>query len=254
MSSEYFPEMLGYFISKSRRRTANPNESSQGNMRDKVCAWILEICEESKYRMETFQLSIEIFSSFLSLTNATINTLQLIGIVSLMLAVKYHEKTTLTISEASAYCSGKVSLAAIQTTENYILQKLDWRVDIPTAAEISRLLLLSTGISYDLSKIFDRSDGFALICYLDVNLSKFSSLEIAITSTVCALEQFNQLVFRNQWVNLLGEKIEMDFTRLDQCKRGLVEMLILNTPATDRGKIECLMQDGISSLITNKLI
>ena len=254
MSSEYFPEILRYFTSKSQRLPSNPNELTQGWMRDKVTAWILELCEECKYRMETFQLSIEILSAFLSLSDVTINTLQLVGIVSLMLAVKYHENTTMTIVQAANYCSGRVSISSVQSTENYILQKLDWRIDIPTPAEISRLLLLSTGILYDLSRIFERSDGFALICYLDFNLSKFSSLEIAITSTVCALEQFNQLAFRNQWLNLLGGRIELDYLRLDQCKKGLVEKLLLTTPATDRSKIECLVREDISSLITNKLI
>ena len=169
-----------------------------------------------------------------------------------MLAVKYHEKTTLPLIQASNCCSGRYSISTVQITELYILEKLEWKIDIPTASEIIRSLLLATGVSYDLSKIFERSDAFTVICYLDSNLIKFSSLEIAIVSTVCALEQFNQLVFRNQWINSLNNKIDLNLVSIDSCKRELVERLFLNTPIADRNKIECLTRDTISSLIINK--
>ena len=155
-----------------------------------------------------------------------------------MLAVKYHEKTTLPLIQASNCCSGRYSISTVQITELYILEKLEWKIDIPTASEIIRSLLLATGVSYDL--------------YLDSNLIKFSSLEIAIVSTVCALEQFNQLVFRNQWINSLNNKIDLNLVSIDSCKRELVERLFLNTPIADRNKIECLTRDTISSLIINK--
>ena len=167
-------------------------------MRDKVSRWLWDICEESNYKIETFQLSILIFSNFITTSETTRNTLQLVGIVSLFLAIKYHEKTTLSIAQVSNYCSNRYSLSNIQITELYILQKLECRLDIPTASEISKDLLLATGISYDLSRIFERIDAFSVICYLDFKLSRYSQLEIAITSAVCALEQFNQLAFRNQ--------------------------------------------------------
>lgn len=252
MSSDYFPEILRFFVSKSRRLEVDYG-NVQGWMRDKVVGWIWEICEEVRYSVETFQLAIEIFSIFLACNETTKHTIQLVAVVCLMLAVKYHEKTTFTLVQAATCCSDRYSINSIQISEFYVLQKLEWRVDIPTAAEITRSLLLATRISYDMSKIFERSDAFAVICYLDFNLSRFSSLEIAVTSAICALEQFNQLSFRNQWLNLLIGKLELDISRLDLCKNGLVSKLFLTTPIQDRSKIECLAREAISSLITNKI-
>ncbi len=106
-----------------------------------------------------------------------------------------------------------------------------------------------TGITTNFKKLFERSDAFVLSCYLDSKLIKFSPNEIAVVSVVCALEQFNQTGFRNQWVNFVCARLRLDALALDRCKIMLVEKLILLTPVNDINKIECLTRDKISSLL-----
>lgn len=252
MSSEYFQELLRFYITKSTARPAQNSPQIVGRMLESIMKWIYDVCEQNRYSLETFQLASEILVKFLSVHNTTSNTLQLVAVASLMLSVKYHEKSTLSLLQASQVCLNKYSLSDIQITERFILQRLDWGINMPTASEISRAFLLATGVTSDFSRIFERSDGFAVICYMDFKLLRFSALEIAITSTVCALEQFNQLQFRNQWLELLRSRVNFDLARVDECKRLLVEYLLLTTSVNDRNKIECLLRESISSLFSSK--
>jgi hypothetical protein len=144
---------------------------------------------------------------------------------------------------------GKFADVHIQVTELFVLQTLEWQISLPTASEILRVLLLVTGITMNLQKLFERSDAFVLSCYLDSKIIKFSPCEIAVVSVVCALEQFNQAGFRNQWVNYVCLRLKLDVLALDRCKNLLFERLILLTPFNDINKIECLTRDKISSLI-----
>mmetsp|Transcript_17208 Transcript_17208/g.17129 ORF Transcript_17208/g.17129 Transcript_17208/m.17129 type:complete len:116 (+) Transcript_17208:294-641(+) len=115
-----------------------------------------------------------------------------------MVALKFHESVMYTLEHAVLHTGNMYRKEDIQTTELFALQKLGWTLSFPTAAELSRQLLYVTGVEYDFSKILDRSDAFAMICYTDYYLSQFSALVIAIVSVICSLEQHGQNGFRNQ--------------------------------------------------------
>ena len=115
-----------------------------------------------------------------------------------MVALKYHETIGYTIDHAMNHSGNIYKREDIQATEIFLLQKLEWCLKIPTATELSKQLLYISGVTYDFTKIIERSDCFAMQCYCDYSLNQFSPLTISIVSVVCALEQYNQKAFRDQ--------------------------------------------------------
>lgn len=225
------------------------NQEIEVWMHDKLVNWIVTHAEELGAGAETIQLAITLINRFLSLVKTKKAVLQLVGLVCLMIALKFHESVMYTLDHAMLHSGNIYKKDDIQTTELFALQKLGWCLSYPTAAELSRQLLYITGVEYDFAKILDRSDAFAMICYTDYYLSQFSALVIAIVSVVCSLEQHNQHGFRNQWLKFLNSKIGMDPPELDQCKRTLVHKLYRETPEANRGKLQCLSQDSIMGLL-----
>jgi hypothetical protein len=105
---------------------------------DRVALFICTICERLGYQAETFELSLEILRAVSRKCEVPSSSLKLVGVVSLLLASKYHEKVTLPLSQATSLCGHSCSAADLLAIEFHVLQRLNWQVDLPTAAEISR--------------------------------------------------------------------------------------------------------------------
>lgn len=254
--SDYSSEVLTYMLEMERSLPqtgdyirSNPNVEIESWMRDKLVNWVINLGEEIRIRIETAQLAITLIDHFLATVHTKRAVLQLVGIVCLMVALKYHESIGYTLDHAMNHCGNIYKRDDIQATEIFLLQKLDWCLKIPTAAELSRQLLYVTGVSYDFTKILERSNSFAMSCYGDYSLNQFSPFVISVVSVVCALEQYNQKSFRDQWLKLLNTKISLDAPVLDQCKRALVYKLYRETPEQGKDKLKCLRDSLMKILI-----
>lgn len=80
-------------------------------------------------------------------------------------------------------------------------------------------------------------------------LAGFKGIEIAIVSIICALEQFNQIGFRNQWIQLIENKIGIDIERIDALKRTLIRVLLVQTSPNDIGKLNCISSDSVGTCL-----
>lgn len=250
MTSEYIQELFQYYRSKIASSPELP--ASQVSSRGKTLSLLYSISESHNLSTYTFQLSVEIFNIFLSKNTLSPPDLELVGLACLLISNKYNGDSHLDLRQIERLSSNKFTVFHIQIIEIYILQTLNWQVSIPTASEILRVLLLVTGVNTNFQKVFERSDAFVLHFYLDAKFTKFCAVELAVVAVVCALEQFNQTAFRNQWVGFVCSRHALDVNRLDCCKTLLVEKLILSTPANDINKIQCLTKDNISSLLLAK--
>ena len=250
MTSEYLHEIFHYYSLKTS--TSLSSQSSQVPVREKILNFLYNLSESHNFPTSTFELSVELFNFFLSKTPLNPPNLELVGITCLFIAVKYCGETHWDIRQAQRISLNKFTEFHIEITEIFILQTVNWQIAIPTASEILRVLLLATGVSCNFQKVFERADAFVVTCYLDGKSWRYCAAEIAVVGVVCALEQFNQISFRNQWVNFICGRLKLDANRLDSCKMVLVEKLIFLTPAVDRNKIECLTRENISNLLLLK--
>lgn len=83
-------------------------------------------------------MAIQIIDVFLGKVVVKKPILQLIGIVSLMIASKFHESYVYTLSLAYSHGAGLYTRDFIKTTEQYILKTLSWTLNMPTPSELHR--------------------------------------------------------------------------------------------------------------------
>jgi hypothetical protein len=71
------------------------------------------------------------------------------------------------LDELELHSKGHFSKEQIRIVEMFILEKLEWRLQYPTAGEISRLLLYNTRPDKDFGPVIAVADRYAMICYGD---------------------------------------------------------------------------------------
>ena len=91
--------------------------------------------------------------------------LQIVGLCILYLASKFEDNVRCSLEELEIHSKGWFSKEHLRIVEMFILEKLEWRICYPTAAEISRLMLYNARPDYDFSQVINQSDRYALECY-----------------------------------------------------------------------------------------
>jgi len=242
LNSDYDTDMLRYLLSLAKTTGSAGdflacNSEVNPRMRDRLAQWVCDIAAECRISSHTTHLSLALVNELLARLGANKAVLQLVGVVALMLATKFEETQKFSLEQAFEQGAGQYQKEQILLTEIYALEKLQWRLSFPTAAELSRQLIYVTGVNYDFSKVTEQSDAFATMCYLDYRLSLFSPVTIAVVSVCCALDQFHQASFRNQWLALLHYKLEVDLQEVDLCRRLLLQQLHSQASDCDRAKL-----------------
>lgn len=253
LTAEYSEEVLRYLLELERGQRPlgdylSHNAECQVWMRDKLVKWVAGLCTEIKMSAHASQLALTIIALFLAKVKTPKSALQLVGVVGLMVSAKYEEGMDYTLEHAYNHAARLYPKQDIITAELYCLEKLEWIMHYPTAAELTRQLLFITGVQYDFSRIIERSDQLSTLCYLDYPLSQFGSLTIAIVSTLAALEQFKQFKFRDEWLELLFLKVQLRMEELDSCHALLLQTL--ERDDAERPKLPNLTRDRFSLLMT----
>lgn len=256
LTDDYISDVLRYLLELESDLPPLGNYLSEDSevkiwMRDRLVNWIVNVAEELGASIETAQLSITLINQFLAKVRTKKAVLQLVGVVCLMIALKFHENMGYTLDHAMIHSANLYKKEDIKATELFAMQKMGWKLAFPTAAEISRQLLYVTGVDFDFSKIIERSDAFAMECYKDYHLSQHSPFVIALVSVTCSLEQYNQHKFRNQWLKFLKNKLDLDGPVLDACKRQLVHKLYREAPEQGASTLQPLLKESLSSLLAN---
>ena len=125
-------------------------------MRAILIDWLVEVHLKFKLRHETLFLTVNILDRFLAVQKVNRQRLQLVGVVSLMIAAKYEEIYPPEVRDYVYICDNAYSREQIIQMEQTILAKLNFRLTVPTPRSFlkrfckaaqgdSRLLLL---ISY----------------------------------------------------------------------------------------------------------
>ena len=247
LNSDYEVEVLSHLLELAKVRRSQTTGSCgdylsrdvelSPRIRDRLAQWVCDLAAELKVSSHTTQLALTLVNELLARITANKSVLQLVGVVALMLATKFEETAQFTLEQAFEQGAGLYQKEQIVLTEVYALEKLQWRLTFPTAAELARHLLYITGVNYDFTKVTEQSDAFATMCYLEYRLSLFSPVAIAVASVTCALDQYRQTTFRNQWLTLLHYKINVDLVEADHCRRLLLQQLHSQASESERSKL-----------------
>ncbi|CAG9336072.1 unnamed protein product [Blepharisma stoltei] len=246
-------DSLNFLLSREREKPPLGDFLSgndiQASMRDKLVQWMFKLSQDLSLQLETTQFAISLMDLFLSKVKTAKSVIQLLGVVCLMISTKFNENRLFTLQDALFHTGKQYKINEVQLTEVFILHKLEWRLNITTASELVRRLFILTGLENDFSRIYERIDAFTCVCYGNYELSQYRVLEIAIASSICTLEQFNQINFRNQWVQLLFNQGILDVGSVDLCKRTLLRVLYSQTSPYDAHKLSPITLDSIETYI-----
>jgi hypothetical protein len=249
--TDYKQDILRYLLEEERKLGSLGDflESSAVEpwMRDKLAQWVLDQAGHIRASSHTAQFAVTIMNVFLKKVRISKDCLQLLGVVSLMIALKTQDSLYYDLNRAFIDGGRLYKRGDIIATELYVMHTLKWSLSFPTAAELSRQLVYITGVQYNFREVLERSDAFATLCYSDYQLVQFRPLTIALVSVTCALELIRQYRFRNDWLYFLSSKIELDLQDLDSCKAGLVTKLRLEID--DAMKLQSLAQDTFVELL-----
>jgi hypothetical protein len=254
LSPDYHAAILAYLLELERTipRAVDYLSSQtelQSWMREKLVKWVVEVCGELKTSAHTVQLTLTILAIFLSKVKTPKAVLQLVGVSCVLITAKFEEGINYTLEHAYNHSAKLYQKKDIITTELYCLEKLEWRLYYPTAAQLLRHLIYVTGVDYDFSKIIAKADAHCLLCYIDYRLSLFSPIAIGIVCTVVALEQFKQLHFRNQWLQFLYLKVPLKVEELDDCWATLLRKLDSETSESEKVQLKHISRKSFATLL-----
>jgi Cyclin, N-terminal domain len=178
---------------------------------EQLILWVLETCEVQKISKKAEQTAISYIDCFLS--NKPVNQgniLELIGYICISVALKFEESREIKPSHIRLFCEDKFDADSITTTELYLLQVLNWNLDRPTPSEILSCLFQFTCEEFESEKICALADSFSSFGLADYEISRNSTLVIAVASALCAMEKLNYNNFCHEWLKVLQEKLRID--------------------------------------------
>ncbi|OMJ96252.1 hypothetical protein SteCoe_216 [Stentor coeruleus] len=198
------------------------------NYRETLFNWVLDLSPNLNFSVSTGLLACSYIDRFLSSRpNFQHSVLELIGIISLSLAMKFAEGKVLTPNSIHKMLEYRYSIDAIVTTEIFMLKELGWNLSTPSPCE-----LVDTLIEYSFDhpctgRIIETCHSFAVLCYLDTETAASGNFNLAIASIVLSLDRLGYREFRADWLLSLQESFVFDNEKLEITVRRVLSKLDL---------------------------
>ena len=135
---EYFKEIFCDMQLKENTHLVDPNylkniqKTINQKMRAILIDWIVDVHNKYKLKPETLYLTVNIIDRFLSKQNVTTIKLQLVGVVSLLIASKYEDIHPPLVKELADITDGAYVPSQLISMENQILSCLNFDLFYPT--------------------------------------------------------------------------------------------------------------------------
>ncbi|KDO34695.1 hypothetical protein SPRG_00758 [Saprolegnia parasitica CBS 223.65] len=122
---------------RARERTTAPSAmylllvQAQGVVeasRDHICCWIAEVALEFHFSRITTAVAINYLDRYLSQHASTPHRLQLVGLVAILIASKFHEKDGISMDEAKEIAANVFTVEDITRMEANMLSALQWKL------------------------------------------------------------------------------------------------------------------------------
>jgi cyclin B len=107
-------------------------EDINENMRGILIDWLIVVHLKFKLRHETLFLTVNILDRFLAVQKVNRKRLQLVGVVSLMLAAKYEEIKPPEVRDYVYICDNAYTREEVVKMEQMIISTLNFRLTVPT--------------------------------------------------------------------------------------------------------------------------
>lgn len=135
---EYAQEMFLHFREQERTASVRPHFLSMQpqideTMRAVLVDWLINVQTQFELAPESLYLAVNLVDRYLEKAEVIRTKLQLLGVAALFVAAKYEEVWTPRISDFVSVCDSLYSRKEIVQMERDILNKLHYKISVPTA-------------------------------------------------------------------------------------------------------------------------
>jgi hypothetical protein len=153
MISEYVVEIIDYMRSLEPKIMPDPNyiatqKELEWPMRSTLVDWIIEIHYKLKLLPETLFIAVNMVDRFLSLRTVSLAKLQLVGVAALLIASKFEEVISPSISNFVYLADNTFDDKEILKAERYMLHVLNYTLHYPSP--LTFLRRVSKADNYDI--------------------------------------------------------------------------------------------------------
>jgi len=172
--AEYVTDIYNYLMEKEKDAVDPYYLNNQLEINEKMRAvlvdWLIEVHRMFKLIPETLFLSVSLIDRYLSITQVSRDTLQLLGITAMFIAAKYEEIYAPECMDFVYVSDGACTKHQILKMEQTLLNTLQFNITHPTPVHFLRRYSKAAGSDYMLHTLCKYLIELAL---LDVNLLKF---------------------------------------------------------------------------------
>ncbi|OQR82950.1 hypothetical protein ACHHYP_15272 [Achlya hypogyna] len=109
--------------------------------RKRMCEWMVHTGKAFELSVETVACAVHYMDVYLSVLSADKIVLQLVSMVAMFVASKFHETRPIVMEEMELLCQNKYPRAEIVAMEKQLLHVLQWKLNPPTPIAFARDLL-----------------------------------------------------------------------------------------------------------------
>jgi len=172
--AEYVTDIYNYLMEKEKDAVDPYYLNNQLEVNEKMRAvlidWLIEVHRMFKLIPETLFLTVSLIDRYLSITQVSRDTLQLLGITAMFTAAKYEEIYAPECMDFVYVSDGACTKHQILKMEQTLLNTLQFNITHPTSVHFLRRYSKAAGSDYMLHTLCKYLIELAL---LDVNLLKF---------------------------------------------------------------------------------
>ena len=190
---EYFKEIFCDMQLKENKLLVDPNylKNKQKALNQKMRAilidWIVDVHKKYKLKPETLYLTVNIIDRFLSKQTVTTVKLQLVGVVSLLIASKYEDIHPPLVKELADITDGAYVPNQLISMENQILSFLNFDLFYPTQWHFLECYKKKLNLN---GNIFYLAWYLMELGLIDYNLINYKGSIIASTVVMLSLKKF----------------------------------------------------------------
>jgi len=157
-------------------------------MRSILVDWIIDVCEEFGFALQTLFLAINYLDRYLSKTAVKKKQLQLLGITCLFIASKFEEVNQPPIEDFVYLCAETYSRPQIILTELTVLEVLKYELNIVTTYHfLDKYFKVLPTATLNPDFISSLAKYFAELSLMDFNLTKFFPSVVAVACLFLSL-------------------------------------------------------------------
>uniref|UniRef100_A0A8B9RK50 Cyclin B3 n=1 Tax=Astyanax mexicanus TaxID=7994 RepID=A0A8B9RK50_ASTMX len=182
---EYAKEIFDYLKNREEKFVLKDYMDSQPslnqNMRAILVDWLVEVQENFELNHETLYLAVKMTDHYLAVSQASRESLQLIGSTAMLLACKFEERLPPCVDDFLYICDDAYKRTQIITMEGTILQALNFDINIPVPYRFLRRYAKCVNAGMDTLTLA------RFVCELSLMEMQFVPVRASLLASACLL-------------------------------------------------------------------